>query len=309
MSHDPIPHAPLRRAALGAVAVSSMAMLAIAACNDVSSSDPTRAAAERIGGPGTRIQYGTPLKVGGGRARAYLALDEKNGNRTIELGVALDESAMNGLPQHGSGGGPHGNFVEYLLQLPTQNTTPFKFVELDWNPMGHGEPYTQPHFDFHFYTVSLEERNAIDPSDPEFATKAANYPAAGTIPTFYANPAVILGIPPASIAVPRMGIHWVDVRSPELQAMAGHPDNYQPFTKTFIYGSWNGKLTFMEPMITREYIMAKRASTNPAVIDERIAISTSTGYPPGAFHPSAYRITYDAQAKEYRIALTTVAGQ
>jgi hypothetical protein len=38
--------------------------------------------------------------------------------------------------------------------------------------------YDLPHFDFHFYTVPVEVRNSILPSDPQYATKAANYPTA-----------------------------------------------------------------------------------------------------------------------------------
>lgn len=43
-----------------------------------------------------------------------------------------------------------------------------------------------------------------------------------------------------------MGKHWVDSTSPEL--------NGQPFTQTFIYGTYNGKVTFYEPMITLDFL-------------------------------------------------------
>jgi hypothetical protein len=42
--------------------------------------------------------------------------------------------------------------------------------------------------------------------------------------------------------VPQMGKHWGDVLSPEL--------NGSPFTYTMTYGSYAGKNTFLEPMIT-----------------------------------------------------------
>jgi hypothetical protein len=48
--------------------------------------------------------------------------------------------------------------------------------------------------------------------------------------------------------VPQMGVHWVDVTAPEL--------NGQLFTQTFIYGSYNGQVTFYEPMITLDFIKA-----------------------------------------------------
>jgi hypothetical protein len=104
-----------------------------------------------------------------------------------------------------------------------------------------------------------------------------------------------------------MGVHWMDVRSPELQGLAGHPENAKPFTKTFLYGSWDGKFIFDEPMITRAYLMAKHDATDPAVSDERIPVPTAAHYAPAGSYPSAYRLTYDAKAKKYRIALTQLA--
>jgi len=50
-----------------------------------------------------------------------------------------------------------------MVQLPQQHASAFKFVELDWNPGGH-EPagvYDTPHFDFHFYTIDVAQRNAF----------------------------------------------------------------------------------------------------------------------------------------------------
>ena len=61
------------------------------------------------------------------------------------------------------------------------------------------------------------------------------------------------------------------------------------------------------PMITRDYITAKRTTTDPAVRDEIIPISTPARYTKPGYYPDAYRITYDTQAKEYRIALTQLA--
>jgi hypothetical protein len=37
------------------------------------------------------------------------------------------------------------------------------------------------------------------------------------------------------------------------------------------------------------------------------SLPTSPKYSPAGFYPSAYRITWDAQAKEYRVALTQLS--
>ena len=286
------------RIAAGSIA----ALLLAAACQD-------DAAVVGVPGdaPGLHRQYGAPTTLGNGRARTYVVTDERSGGRTIELGVALDETAMEGLRAPDPSHGEHGDHDMHLLPLPARNGTAFQLVELDWNPQGHGQPYTAPHFDFHFYTIGRAERDAILPSDPAWAAKAAHEPAAADVPPFYVNPANVLGVPPAQMAVPRMGMHWVDSRAPELRP-PGAP-GAAPFTTTFIYGAWDGKLIFMEPMITREYIMAKREATDPAVRNEIIPIPTSSSYPTGGFRPNAYRIQYDAQTKEYRIGLTVLAGQ
>ena len=101
-----------------------------------------------------------------------------------------------------------------------------------------------------------------------------------------------------------MGVHWVDARSSELQQLLGKPEAYRPFTRTFILGSWNGRFHFWEPMITRAHLLAKRNATEAAVLDEVIPISIPARYQVPGRYPTAYRITWDDQAREYRVALT-----
>jgi hypothetical protein len=254
-------------------------------------------------------RYGTTVKLGDAQARAYVTLDEKTG-ASLEIGVALDERALEGLPASGSGHHDGSTLTHtYLLDLPTEYTAPFNFVELNWNPAGHepaGVYEGMPHFDFHFYTITKAERESIVPSDPQFAVKANNVPSAEYVPPF--NVALgPPGAPPAAVAVPMMGVHWVDARSPELQALLGNPEGYKPFTSTFIHGSWDGRFTFWEPMITRAHILEKKATTDPSVRDQIIPLPIPARYQVPGYYPGAYRITWDAEAREYRIALTQLA--
>ena len=258
---------------------------------------------------GTARKYGSAVKLGEGTARSYVNFDPFSGAPT-EIGVALSERALEGLPASGSGHHGAGMMThEYLIALPANNGTPFKFLEMNWNPMGHepeGVYQDVPHFDFHFYTITKEERDAIVPTDPEFEKRANNLPAKEFIPPYVAQ----LGPPgatPAQVAVPKMGVHWVDVRSAELQGLLGKPEAYKPFTATFIHGSWNGKVHFWEPMITRAHILAKKATQDASVRDEIIPIPTPASYQEPGFYPGAYRILWDANAKEYRISLTQLA--
>jgi hypothetical protein len=259
--------------------------------------------------PLTLRTYGVAVELGLGRARTYVLTDSATG-APLELGVALDARALDGLPAVGSGHhGAHTATHEYILQLPAAHGTPFEFLEMNWNPAGHepeGVYQDVPHFDFHFYTITKAERDSIVPSDPRFVARANDVPTGDYVPPFNAalGPP---GVPPSGIAVPMMGVHWVDVRSPELQRLLGKPDAYRPFTATFIHGSWNGQFHFWEPMITRAHLLEKRTTTSATVRDEIIPIPTPARYRIPGYYPSAYRISWDAEANEYRVALTQLS--
>jgi hypothetical protein len=270
--------------------------LSLAACADPGSS-PTarvadRASLDRAGydEAGAHRQYGAPVRVGEGRARAYVVLDEKNGGAPLEIGVALDERALDGLPAGIAGaavesmGKPMSMGNDYVLPLPAHNPTPYQLIVLNWNPNGHEPPqlYGKPHFDFHFYTIDDATRMSIVPSDPSYAAKAANFPGAKMAPGYFPPPA-----PPALAAVPMMGLHWTDPTSPEFSP-AG-------FSRTFIYGSWDGELIFAEPMITRDFLL-----TRPNVL---LDVPVATQFATAGYYPAAYRVVFDAQAREYRVAL------
>jgi hypothetical protein len=92
-------------------------------------------------------------------------------------------------------------------------------------------------------------------------------------------------------------VHWSDVRSPELQQLMGKPEAYRPFTSTFIIGSWNGRFTFWEPMITRAHMLAKKTTADPAVRDQILPIAIPAMYQVPGNYPTAYRITWDPQAR------------
>src|SRR5690606_18027224 len=135
---------------------------------------------------------------------------------------------------------------------------------------------------------------AITRDDPDFAAKANSLPGTDFIPPHYIVPAPP-GLEPAALAEPGMGLHWDDARVPQLQQLLGNPDAFQPFTRTLIYGSWDGHMTFIEPMITREYLLQRT--------DETIPIPRPARYQKPGWYPGAYRIAYDAEAKEYRVAI------
>lgn len=234
----------------------------------------------------TEIFYGSSVTLHEGLARTYLIMNDE---KPVEVGVAITEQFINSLPEDGADGGiitPDGHSVfEYVLELPEENPTPFNHVTLDWNPVGH-EPmgiYDRPHFDVHFYLISREERMLINPEDPEFMVKAQRQLSPDFLPVGYIDP----GMPP----VPMMGVHLVDLSSPEL-----HPEQPEPFTQTFIYGSWDGKLIFAEPMVTIDWLLERQGEERP--------IGLANRYDPEGYHPGAYAVRWNEETQEHQIALT-----
>ncbi|HUE95045.1 MAG TPA: DUF5602 domain-containing protein [Longimicrobiaceae bacterium] len=247
------------------------------------SADPTPDNAAEAAGP--NVLHGPEVALGNGTARTYVVLE---GSTPIEVGVTMSEEVLAGLPPDGAPGGmmmPDGHSTfENVLDMPANNPTPFRHVTLDWNPAGHEPPgvYDRPHFDIHFFTISNDDRLTINPGHPEFGARAARMPPAEQIPAGYIDPQIG--------PVPLMGVHWVDPTSPELA-----PENPATFTRTLIYGSWDGKMIFIEPMVSVEFLM-----TRP---DERLPLPVATRYDPAGYYPESYVIQWNEAAREYRIAL------
>jgi hypothetical protein len=235
--------------------VPAMLFAPLAACND----EATTALA--LGG---RF-YGQAKAVGNGSVSTYVTI--QNG-QTTELGVALSEAALSGLPDE---------MVMLHLAFPAEAVgMPYTFMMFGWNPQGHvpAPTYALPHFDFHFYFAPEAEVVKV-PGGPDPVV-----PEASLIPDGY--------IAPGNFAVPAMGVHWMARTAPEL--------NGQTFDKTMIYGFTGGRQVFIEPMITKAYL-----ETKPS-FETQIAQPQRFGTP--GLHATRYSIKHDASAKEYRIAIS-----
>jgi hypothetical protein len=172
--------------------------------------------------------------MGNGHVRSFGVL-EKQTDKPVQIGFEISANALQDLP--------HGHGVHYLLALhpKVKSSTIFDHMVADWNSHGHQPgPYLAPHFDFHFYMISVAERLGITANDP---LSVAPLPS-GYLPADYIGP-----IGPE----PQMGGHCVDLTSPEL--------NGNPFTHTFIYGAYNSKVNFYEPMVTLDYLSNATSGT------------------------------------------------
>lgn len=252
-----VAHMPIvTRRRHAALTIPALALVALAAC-----SDSTRASA--------RTAYGPEVALGNGTARAWVSVDA-SGTPTA-YGLAFTDDALTGLPTTMSG---------VRLHFPEEGKlTPIDHAEIDWNPDGHEpQPYMVPHFDFHFYQITEAQQDAIVPSDPDYDAKMAKAPSAEFVPEGYIQ---------TPGGVPQMGAHWVDPSSPEL--------NGQPFASTFIYGSYDGAFTFLEPMMALSYLQSKPDTTMTVKLPAQYAT-------PGRY-PTTYSVSYDASAKEYHVTL------
>jgi hypothetical protein len=190
-----------------------------------------------------RLLKGPEVVVSNGKAWTYIGTSPDN--KPLKVGIHLTTAAIPETAHARVGHDGHESepgAVIHTLQLPeNKTTTVFDHVTLDWNPNGHAPEnvYTKPHFDFHFYMSSQADLDKI-PSFEVDSTGHKHYPQPGYLPANYV---------PIPGGVPKMGVHWADITSPEL-----NPAKPEPFTQTFIYGSYNGKVNFYEPMVTADFL-------------------------------------------------------
>lgn len=235
---------------IGALAAGAFAL----AC----SSDSTAPVVEEVDGP--------PVTVGSGTAHAFVMM---RGREPTTVGIAMTDAAFNGLPT---------TMAEFQLPLPSNvSAAPFDHATLNWNPQGHPPPtiYGVPHFDFHFYTISVAAQEAVQ-GGLDTTTVPSQY-----VPQDYVSELE---------AVPMMGVHWNDSLAAEWHG--------QPFDKTLIYGFTHGQLDFIEPMVTTAYLQTHPDITEP--IKQPASFQA-----PGAY-PTTYSIRYDAAHGLTRITLDSL---
>lgn len=219
--------------------------------------------------PDARITEGPRLPLGEGSAMAWVAVAAQGAS--VAVGVDLTEDSLRGLPEQ---------HQEVTLALPAEaRQAGYDHVGLDWVPHGHAPAgvYDVPHFDVHFYRITVAERDRIVREDPEFEAKMARPPAEGQMPSGLRRGA----------SVSRMGQHWgIAEASPP---PAGHP-----FERGMVLGSYDGRLNFLEPMITRAFLLTRPDVTIPIRAPERAEGTL--------WWPEAYGVSF--RDGIHRIALT-----
>ncbi|MBA3726294.1 MAG: hypothetical protein H0W86_07530 [Armatimonadetes bacterium] len=201
------------------------------------------------------------------RQRSVLGLPRRP-RKAHRGGLSFTETALTGLPENKPDNGMDG--YEFVLMMPKQaGSTGISHVSIDWNPKGHIPPgvYDVPHFDVHFYLASTKERMKMT-LDEASMKKCQKKPDAKLLPAGY------IYAPQGEVKY--MGAHWVDVKSPEL--------NGSPFTHTFIYGTYDARVVFLEPMVTRAFLEGKAAVNAPIKQPETYQLA-------GKYFPTKYMST------------------
>ncbi len=249
----------------------------------------------KFGRPITR--YGDRLSLGNGRIYTYQTTLR---GKPVALGVEFPKSTLSNLPTEPNDGlncwdtngddnidlhdecsGGHQRALFF-----DSNLTPFKYITVDWEPHGHvpAGVYDRPHFDLHFYMMDYVARNRIAVG-PCFGTINCADQARGVTPVAptYIHPDFLN----TQLVFSRMGNHWVDSTAPEL--------NGGEFTHTFILGSYEGHITFFEPMVSLEYLLSKPSQCSP--------IKQPTLYETAGYYPTRYCIRFYTGRETYAVSL------
>ena len=262
--------------------------------------------------PSGTTTYGAEIELGNGSARPFTT--ETPSGEPKYHGVEIDLAALDGLPdadelqasgedrytdKYSSTGEAlriHRKWaLEFFVEFPDSEATPFTFLGLNWNPNGHpggGGAWEVPHFDIHFHMLAMETIDAIEgPRLPPYdeiterdgsgvPTEIESELAAEQLPEGYVRP-------PPPVADERyitdMGEHTAPRDAPELPA---DPDE---FTNTLIQGfaatgsGEHPELAFIEPMTTKEFLEGVSGT-------ESYEIAQPSAYPHDKHHPTEYSV-------------------
>lgn len=253
--------------------------------------------------PAARL-LGGQTALGQGTASAYAELNGQG--EPTAMGVVFSPTALDGLPTDGSD--HHHCFdrnqdgtidpateclhsYEYVLPLPDalarRPDVPFKWVLLNWNPAGHVPPgiYDVPHFDVHFFMEPIANVFALQsgPCGPELIRCDQFAVAKQPLPSHYVHP----DFRDVGAVVPAMGNHLVDLTGPEFHK--------QPFTRSWIYGAYGGRITFWEEMVAHRTLLEKPQACAP--IKQAKAVAT------GGFYPTVSCLRHHGPTGETTVSL------
>ena len=276
---------------LAALALTTMTLAGCALSRPDSDASPVR-------------HLGSQMNLGKGTVSTYAEM--KGGDEPGAIGVVFSPTALDGLPESGS---DHHHCVdrnndgtvdhateciptfEHVIPLPDavarRGDVPFKWVLLNWNPVGHIPPgiYDVPHFDIHFFMEPIANVFALRSGycGPEFISCDQFETGKQPAPANYMHP----DFKDVDAAVPAMGNHLIDLTGPEF--------NKQPFTRSWIFGVYGGRVTFYEEMVTRAHLLSKPQACAPIKSPKAVAVS--------GFYPTVSCLRYSPTTGETTVSM------
>jgi hypothetical protein len=211
---------------------------------------------------GDKIVAGDSASVGGATVSTWARVNGRG--KVIWAGVTIPLSLVENQPP--SGTGPAGAVAVLNYPAVVQQTTYFNHAEIHSNLHGHpANPryadvhrYEAAHFDFHFYSIPAAQVLTIPfvPPSPLLPSVAAD-----RLPAGYVQP---------EFSVPQMGRHCAPLT--EFTAT-------EPWQLTMLSGFLPDAtyMHFIEPMITREFLLRRANFTLP--VPTPAALGRATQYP------------------------------
>ncbi len=216
--------------------------------------------------PATTRVEGKSATLFGSKASSYAYVDDQTGI-VVRVGYTVPVKAFLDAPVNA----PFQD--DLVLEMPkvARDQTILNHVRVNWLTAGHSpDPYGEPHFDMHFQRGTLDEVDAID------CKADMRMPPATALPQGYGAP---------ELCVNAMGMHsWPKA------------DKGTDWTGSIIMGFWATKVSFIEPMISKAKLLAKKTFSLP------INKPASTG---GAhtLYPRRMTAAYDAATDSYAFDL------
>lgn len=257
---------------------------------------------------GPCADYGESAALGNGTMTAYSQTED---GVPVSIGVVFPSHTLAGLPYDPpnaglwcydkDGDGTEDRMTEctggyeralHLSDEFRDNVdSPFTYVLLNWNPHGHVPPgvYDIPHFDIHYFLNANAERLAIRPGPCPVLVNCDDYALGKILPDAKYIAADYVD---ADAIEPAMGNHLVDPTGPEFDG--------ERFTHTFIYGSWDGDITFYEPMVTHEWFSGLADGT---VDDACFSLKLPRAWERSGWYPTEYCLRYRANRDELTASL------
>jgi hypothetical protein len=204
-----------------------------------------------------------------------------DGDRIVEFGATVPMAAIENAPLDLEMAWPPVLTAALVMPDVVRERMGVHHLKLYWEAHGHPPgPYLVPHFDFHFYTISQAETDAIDCAS---LNKPAELPAGYDLPDVeIPEVGTLIGL-----CVPQMGMHAL---------LKAELESDEPFEGTMVVGYYEEEPIFFEPMITQELLLQRQ--TFP------LDFPAYSGSGPGVVLPTRFEAVYDESASAYEFVFS-----